>query len=156
MAYRGARYESVATLGELLDRTGLGRKEVANRGLTSDIDALERLLPDAVAKAREWVVRRRRDFEERINEKLNRELEALEKLRPRQLRQLELQLERSDQSDRFKRAREERGRRDIETIFDEYLDWVQETMTTEPQPWIKVVCVLTGEPSGDPAKASVL
>ena len=27
-------------------------------------------------------------------------------------------------------------------------------MTTEPQPWIKVVCVLTGEPSEDPAKGS--
>ena len=148
VAYRGARYESVVPLGELLDRTGLGRREIANRGLTSKIDALQRLLPDAVAKAREWVVQRRRDFEDRINEKLNREMEALDKLRVRQLRPFELQLERSDQSDRFKRAREERGRRDIKTIFDEYLDWVQETMTTEPQPWIKVVCVMTGEPSG--------
>ena len=156
VAYHGARYESVVPLGELLDRTGLRRKEIANRDLTSDIDALARLLPDAVAKAREWVVQRRRDFEDRINEKLNRELEALEKLRTRQLRQLELQLERSDQSDGFKRAREERGRRDIETIFEEYLEWIEETMTTEPQPWIKVVCVMTGEPSGDPAKASVL
>ena len=55
-----------------------------------------------MAKAREWVVQRRRDFEDRINEKLNREMEALDKLRVRQLRQLELQLERSDQSDSFK------------------------------------------------------
>ena len=149
VAYRGARYESVATLGELLDRTGLGRKEIANRGRQADIDTLQRLLPDAVAKARDWVVARRRDFEDRINEKLNREMEALDKLRVRQLRQLELQLERSDQSETFKRAREERGRRDIETIFDEYLDWVQETMTTEPQPWIKVVCVMTGEREDD-------
>ena len=148
VAYQGARYDAVVRLGELLDRTGLGRKEIANRGRQADIDALQRLLPDAVAKAREWVVRRRREFEDHINEKLNRELRALEKLRIRQFRQLELQLERSDQSETFKRARQERGRRDIETIFDEYLEWVQETMTTEPQPWIKVVCVLTGEPTG--------
>ena len=146
VAYRGARYEAVVPLRELLDRTGLGRKEIANRGRRADIDALQRLLPDAVAKAREWVVARRRDFEERVNEKLNRELRALEKLRTRQFRQLELQLERSDQSETFKRAREERGRRDIETIFDEYFEWVEETMTTEPQPWIKVVCVMTAVP----------
>ena len=146
VAYRGARYEAVVPLGELLDRTGLGRKEIANRGRRADIDALQRLLPDAVANAREWVVARRRDFEERVNEKLNRELRALEKLRTRQFRQLELQLERSDQSDTFKRAREERGRRDIETIFEEYFEWIEETMTTEPQPWIKVVCVMTGVP----------
>ena len=68
-------------------------------------------------------------------------------MRTRQLRQLELQLEGSDQSETFKRAREERGRRDIETIFDEYLESVEDTMTTEPQPWIKVVCVMTGEPA---------
>ena len=144
VAYREARYDTLVPLRELLDRTGLGREEIANRGRQADVDALRRLLPDAVAKAREWVVARRRDFEERVNEKLNRELEGLEELKMRQLRQLELQLERSDQSETFKRAREERGRRDIETIFDEYFEWVQETMTTEPQPWIKVVCVMTG------------
>ena len=149
VAYRGARYETVVPLGELLDRTGLGRKEIANRGRRADIDALQRLLPDAVAKAREWVVARRRDFDEHVNDKLNRELRALEALKVRQLRQLELQLERSDQSDTFKRAREERGRRDIKTIFDEYFEWVEETMTTEPQPWIKVACVLTGDPGDD-------
>ena len=148
VAYRGARYETVVPLQELLDRTGLGRKGIANRGRQADIDALQRLLPNAAARAREWVVARRRDFEDRINEKLNRELRALEKLRTRQLRQLELQLERSDQSETFKRAREERGRRDIEAIFNEYLEWIEDSMTTEPQPWIKVVCVITGEPSG--------
>ena len=79
------------------------------------------------------------------NEKLNDEREALEKLKTRQLRQLELQLERSEQAEAFKRARQERGQRDIDTIFNEYLEWVQETMTTEPQPYIKVVCVMTGE-----------
>ena len=148
VAYREARYDTLVPLQDLLDRTGLGREEIANRGRQADIDAMQRLLPNAVAKAREWVVARRRDFEERVNEKLNREMEALDKLRARQLRQLELQLELSDQSETFKRAREERGRNDIETIFDDYLEWVQETMTTEPQPWIKVVCVMTGEPAG--------
>ena len=75
-------------------------------------------------------------------------MEALEKLKTRQLRQLELQLERSDQAETFKRARQERGQRDIDTIFKEYLEWVQDTMTTEPQPYIKVVCVMTSGPAG--------
>ncbi len=148
VVYREARYDTLVPLQELLDRTGLGREDIANRGRQADIDTLAHLLPDAVAKARGWAVARRREFEERINEKLNRELNALEELKTRQLRQLELQLERSDQAETFKRAREERGRHDIETIFEEYFEWVQETMTTEPQPWIKVVCVMTGEPAG--------
>ena len=79
---------------------------------------------------------------------ISTELEALEKLKTRQLRQLELQLERSDQAETFKRARQERGQRDIDTIFKEYLEWVQDTMTTGPQPYIKVVCVMTSGPAG--------
>ena len=147
VAYRGVHYEAVVSLGELLDRTGLGRHAVANRGRQVDIETLQRLLPDAVVRARELVVTRRGEFEDRINENLNREIAALDKLKSRQLRQLELQLGRSDQSETFKRAREERGRRDIDAIFDEYYDWIEDTMTTEPQPWIKVVCVMTGAPA---------
>ena len=147
VTYRGARYGGVIPLEELLARTGFGRDEVPNRGRRPDIEALRRLLPNAVAKAREWVAARRRDFEERVNEKLNRELGALEKLKARRLRQLDLQLERSDQAETFKRARQERGQRDIDTIFDEYLEWIQDTMTTEPQPYIKVVCAMRGEPA---------
>ena len=148
VAYRGARFEAVVPFDEVLARTGLGRDGIANRSLQADTDALRRLLPDAVTRARAWVVERGRAFESRINEKLNDELEALEKLKTRQLRQLELQLERSDQAEAFKRARQERGQRNIDTIFDEYLEWVQDTMTTEPQPYIKVVCVMTGGPAG--------
>ena len=148
VAYRGARYEAVVSFDEVLARTGLGRDGVANRGRRVDLAALQRLLPDAVARARKWAVERRRDFEDRINDKLNDELRALDKLKTRQLRQLELQLERSNQAETFKRARQERGQRDIDTIFDEYLEWVQDTMTTEPQPYIKVVCVMTGESAG--------
>ncbi len=148
VAYRGARFEAVVPFDEVLTRTGLGRDGIANRGLQADTDALRRLLPDAVTRARAWVVARGRAFESRINEKLNEELEALEKLKARQIRQLELQLERSDQAETFKRARQERGQRDIDTIFKEYLEWVEDTMTTEPRPYIKVVCVMTGEPPG--------
>ncbi len=148
VAYRGARYEAVAPFDEVLARTGLGRDGVANRGRQTDIETLQRLLPDAVARARELVVARRRAFDDRINEKLNREIAALDKLKSRQLHQLELQLERSGQSESFKRTREERGRRNIETIFDEYYGWIEDTMTTEPQPYIKVVCVMRGEPAG--------
>ena len=86
VAYRGARYQAVVPFEEVLARTGLGRDGVANRSLEADTDALQTLLPDAVTRARAWVVERRRAFEIRINDKLNDELKALEKLKTRQLR----------------------------------------------------------------------
>ena len=148
VTYRGTRHEAVVPFDEVLARTGLGREAVANRGRPADLPALQRLLPDAVARARARVVERRRDFENRVNDKLNRELAALERLKTRQLRQLELALERSDRPEAFKRAREERGRRDVETLFDEYYTWIEDTMTTEPRPWMRVACVMTGDPEG--------
>ena len=121
------------------------RGSVANRGQPpTDLDGLQRRLPEAVAKAREWVIGRRNAFEKRINDKLDRAVAALDELKARRLRQLELQLAGSGQAEAFKRARAERSRHEVEEIFDEYLEWIQETMTTDPRPWIKVVCVMTG------------
>ncbi len=147
VTYRGERHEALLPFDELLARTGLGRRAIANRGRRADLPALRSLLPDAVARARARVVERRRDFEDRVNDKLNRELAALEALKARRIRRIEKRLERSDQSEAFKRARAERARRDVETIFDEYLTWVEDTMTTEPQPYMRVACVMTGEAS---------
>ena len=145
VAYRGGRRGALVPFDELLARTGLGRRAVANRGRQADLPTLRALLPGAVRRARDWVVERRHDFEARVNDKLNRELAALEALKARQVRRIEKRLERSDQSEAFKRARAERARRDVDTIFDEYLTWVEDTMTTEPQPWMRVACVMTGE-----------
>ena len=161
VAYRGGRFEALVSFDDLLARTGLGRGPVANRGpatnhgpaanggqLPTNLDALQRRLPEAVAKAREWVIGRRNAFEKRINDKLDRAVAALDELKARRLRQLELQLAGSGQAEAFKRARAERSRHEVEEIFDEYLEWIQDAMTTEPRPWIKVVCVIIGEGAG--------
>ncbi len=145
VAYRSDRFEALLSFEDVLARTGLGRGAVANRNRPADLDALRRRLPEAVAKARERVVERRNAFEKGINAKLDHAVAALDDLKARQLRQLELRLERSGEAEAFKRRRKEQGRREIDTIFDEYLTWIEDTMTTEAQPWIKVVCVMTGE-----------
>ena len=94
--------------------------------------------------ARRWVVERRNAFEEAIDVKLEATLAELERLKDRQLRQVEIRREQSQQAETLKLRRAEQQRRAIELVFDEYLEWVQDTMTTERQPWIKVVCVLAG------------
>jgi len=145
VAFRGDRFEALVPFEALVERTGLGHRPIPNRGLAADIVALERLLPVAVERARAWVVERRNAFEREVNVKLDAALAALDALKARQLRQLELRLEQSRQAEAFKRHRAEQQRRDIEAVFDEYLEWIQDTMTTERQPWLKVVCAMTGE-----------
>ena len=127
----------------LLERTGLGRRTIANREQSVEVGMLSKLLPIAVRRARTYFVERRNAFEEVINAKLDEEVRALDEFKARQLRQLELDLDQSHQGERLKRHREEQARDDIQTIHDEYLTWMEETMTTEPHPWIKVICAIT-------------
>ena len=144
VTYRGGRFEALVAFRDLLDRTGLGRKEIPNRGIPVDEAGLRQRLPDAVERARRWFTDRRMDFEDHINTKLNGEMAALEELKRRQHARIDDMLATSRQAETLKQRIAAQQRQEIEDIFGEYLDWIQETMTTERQPWIKVICVLTG------------
>ncbi len=79
-----------------------------------------------------------------MNEQLNRELAALEELKARRIEQLARKLERSQRAEAFKAHQRSTSEQEIEQIFDDYLEWVEDTMTLERQPYIKVVCVMVG------------
>ena len=145
IAYRDGRFESQLPFRDLLDRTGLGRRAIPNRGLPVDEAVLSQLLPDAVERARRWFADRRNGFEAKVNSKLTAELEALEDLKERRHARIGAMLASSRYPEARKQSLAAQQRRQIEDIFGEYLDWVQETMTTEKHPWIKVLAVLTGE-----------
>ena len=127
----------------LMERTGLGRRAIANLQQAVDVETLSRLLPRAVSRARDHFIERRHAFEEAINAKLDDEIRALEEFKGRQLRQLALDFSQSHQAEQLRRHRDEQDRQDIQDIHDEYLEWIEETMTTEPHPWIKVICAMT-------------
>ena len=145
VTFRKRECAGIERFDEMLDRTGWGRDALPNRGVQPDTAGLEGLLPDAVAWAKEWLDERRQAFDDQINAKLNRELDALDELRCRRLRQLELKLEQSQRGEAAKERLRFTGERQIEQVFDDYLEWVQDTMTLERQPYIKVVSVLSGE-----------
>ena len=147
VTFRGADMHGIERFEELLKRTRLAEQPVPNRGVVPELARLQDLLPDAVERARTWMDDRRRAFEKHVDEKLNSELEALEALRRRRLEQLELKLDQSRRGEEFKERLRSTGEQQIEQVFDDYLGWVQETMTLERQPYIKVVGVLVGVPS---------
>ena len=65
-----------------------------------------------------------------------------DQLRARRLRQFERKLEQSTQPAAHKMRRKEREGRDIEAVFNEYWDWIQDSMSTEREPWLKVICTM--------------
>ena len=143
VSFRGTEFSGLIPFEALIERTGVGHRAIPNLQQPSDVAALSRLLPGAVGRARAHFRERRNAFEAVINAKLDEEVRALDEFVARQCRQLELDLAESRHSESFRRRRDAQARQDIEAIHDEYVTWIEETMTTEPHPWIKVVCAMT-------------
>ena len=143
--YLGKRYQECVPFEQIRERVELGSRAMANRGLTPDLETLKELQPEAVLYAREWVRKRGKEFEASIDDQLQGELEDLEALKKRQLEHVRRSVAGSKQSEAIKLSRINRKQAEIEELFSRYLEWVEDTMMLEDQPWLKVMCVLTGE-----------
>ncbi|MDM8549548.1 DEAD/DEAH box helicase [Desulfobacterales bacterium HSG2] len=141
--FLGGAFDGIEPFESLISRTGLNSRIFPNPGETDGRPELQKMLPEAVEKGRLWMSEQRREFEEKINSKLNDQLEALENLRDRQYEQLEIRFKETRRSGEIVRERRKNARMEIDQVFDEYLEWVEETMTTEDDPYIQVVAVLT-------------
>ncbi|WP_043341666.1 DEAD/DEAH box helicase [Belnapia moabensis] len=109
-------------------------------GLERVMDGMQRALPLAVKAMRAYMVKEQRAFAESLNERLQGTLRDLKRLQGRQIEQLSLELDR--QLETVKRGRFEHRSRQINRVFDEYRQWVNDTLTTEPQPWIQVLAAV--------------
>jgi len=135
---------SIVDFEEVVEKTGLKKERHPNQSEQLDFEKLKKLLPMAVGSAIQWMKLRRKEFEEQINEKLNVHYEELKRLKGKKYVQLEIRFSQSGAPGQISVDRKERERREIDRLFKEYLDWIQETMTTEDYPYVRVVAVLKG------------
>ncbi len=138
--FRDGGFHTLEDFGDFAKRLRLGRRRLPNRHVPADTDALRALVPEAVARTRQAMLERGAEFEEHINDQLQEELARLETLRVRQLAQLELDLGKPSQ-----RTLLDGKRRKVQAIFDRYLTWVEDAMTTEPVPFLQVIAALRPE-----------
>ena len=136
-------FSATLTFEATIERTGLGRREIPNREQPLDLDRLNALLPEAVELAQQYFLQRRNAFEEAINAQLEEEVAALDKFKKRRLQQLELDISQPAQADPVNRQHRSQVNREVDEVCDEYLKWIEDTMTTEPSPWVKVICAMT-------------
>ncbi len=105
---------------------------------------MQSALPGAV---RAYMLKQQAAFSAELAQRLESTLADLQRLQGRQLEQLSLDLEK--QLETVKRGRFEQKSRDIHRVFDDYRRWVEDTLTTEPQPWIQVLAaVCNPSPAG--------
>mgnify|MGYP000075265160 CR=1 FL=1 len=48
------------------------------------------------------------------------------------------------QVEAVKQSRQAQRQREIEHNFESYIEWIEETMTTEKEPYIQLIAVITG------------
>ena len=128
---------------DFVARTGLGAGLLPNKDQKPDLSSLQASLPDAVSAMRNFMVERQKTFSVEMDQRLAGTLAELEKLQGKQFEQLELRLSTNQQAEQFKRTKREQRTQHIRKVFDEYRQWVQDTMTTEPQPFIQVLAAVT-------------
>jgi len=137
----GFTLEPCATFSQ---RAGLQASGLPNRGtseaLAATTQVLQAALPDAVATMRTHMLQLQGDFAARSALRLRDTLQNLEQLQKRQIAHLALRLE--SQIETVKRSRFEHRSRQIGRVFDDYREWVKDTLTTEPQPWIQVLAAV--------------
>lgn len=132
---------ALETFDTFADRACLKAGKLPNRGhlpgLEQATQRLQQALPQAVQTMHAHMLQQQASFAARLAERLEGTLKDLERLQTRQLEQLKLALE--NQLETVKRGRYEQRSQQINRVFDEYRQWVHDTLTTEPQPWIQVL-----------------
>ena len=125
-------------------RAGLKAAGLPNRGQTQGLAAaqarMQQALPQAVQTMRQFMLQRQQAFAAQLSERLQGTLAELQRLQGQQMAQLELDLEK--QLETVKRGRFEQRSQGIKRVFDDYRQWVQDTLSTEPQPWIQVLAAV--------------
>ena len=130
---------TLASFPDFATRTKLSAGQLPNSGVAIDTTSLQQNLPLAVNAMRRFMVACQKTFAADMDARLETTLADLARLQGQQLVQLELRFEKSGVAENLKRGQREQRTQHIRKVFDEYRDWVRDTMTTEPEPFIQVL-----------------
>ena len=142
--FENSRNVGVLSLQEFLNLTHLDQKAYPNPGQLDIPIAVSSLLPDAVAEARRYMSARRQAFQQGLETRLQEEMQSLSKLQDRQLSFLEFEFPEDQTLLGQRRNRKLERRRRIDEVFADYRRWVEETLTTEDSPFLRVAAVFLG------------
>jgi superfamily II DNA or RNA helicase len=142
VAVRGKDDWTLEPFPEFAARVGLKAGALSNPGEVSCIEELKTQLPDAVAAMHKHMVAEQKLFAVSMKGRLSKTLDDLARLQGKQIQQLELRLAQSKQAEQLSRGKRERRTHQIRKVFDEYRQWVEDSMSTEPQPFIQVLATV--------------
>jgi hypothetical protein len=134
---------SLEPLSDFLERYKLKAGTLPNSGRSPSLDSLKSTLPAAIDVMKNHVIDKQKRFSAEMQERLAKHLANLKALQGRQINQLELRLNENKQAENFKASIRQRKTEDISKVFTEYSQWVEDTLTIEPSPFIEVLAAVT-------------
>jgi hypothetical protein len=117
--------------------------KLPNRAQPVSLTELEALRQPVINATRTEMQRRQQAFTEATQPTLDEKLAELAALKARQVTQLDLQLQGSQQAEHFKAAKREERLSRIDRVFNDYQTWVSDTLTIEPVPYIQIIAAFT-------------
>jgi ERCC4-related helicase len=135
---------AIQELGEVIDILKLNGQSIPNRAEAKNCDELTLYLQDAVEQVRNHLVRLRDEIKAVNAERIQTESKALQDLQKEHISQLEFSFSESGAPETLKAQRQAKEREKIDELFKQYQTWLRDTWETEPEPYIQVVAVFTG------------
>jgi hypothetical protein len=137
----GLKVEAVEPFAAIAERLQLGQRDYPNRQLAVP-ESLKLQRGQAVREAHAYLLRRRQQWMERMQPLLADQSERLERLRSKQVQQLKLNFEQDGSVVAVKAEKLRQGELRVERLFESHRRYVEDVMTTEEAPYLKLVAVL--------------
>jgi len=138
LLYKNGEFKQVFSMEEIVRKTGISGK-IPNTGNISeaDIAAASKLLPDVVAKAKAQLGGFFEKYQKDMDPLLDKEVDKLIELQGRHHEYVQLTLFDNE------RKRSEQERR-VDELFDQFVNWVKDTLSIQNNPYIRIVALLMG------------
>lgn len=138
VSYKNGKFNSILTMDEVLGKTHINQT-LSNTGSLSEslVSKITSLLPDVIEQAKKNLNIHFEEYQKKTNPQIDEEVEKLEQLRQKKM---DYQQSLFSNDERFMSE----AARKVNKIFDDFVNYVTETLTIKDNPYIKIVAVLTG------------
>ncbi|MFN6134143.1 MAG: SNF2-related protein [Synechococcaceae cyanobacterium] len=137
----GLKVEAVEPFAQIARRLQLGERAYPNRQLPVP-ESLKLQRGQAVREAQAYLLQRRQEWIERMEPLLAEQSERLQRLRAKQEERLRQNFEQDGSVLSVKAEKLRQGELRVQRLFDSHQRYVEDVMTTEEAPYLKLVAVL--------------
>ncbi len=138
LCYKNGTFTESISMDEFIRKTGLDKNNIPNTGRITedDISSASALLPDAVAQAKMILGKAYTEYKQNTDSKIDEELNKLAELEEKH-RDYQMSLFTNE------RKLEEAGR-NVDKLFNDFNDYVKDTLTIQDHPYIRVIGAVMG------------